>query len=163
MECLEHNQICEWVTERGLIVDDAGSVQLPELPSRAHGVYAHGSRSGLEQASAQELIRHLGQWAECVVWIREWGIWGSGEDWPKFYAWRGAREERRSLEKAPGHRFEARELPVLGELLGLVMENAWDADILCAANGKANVRGHISHDEWFEVFGAPISSPEAAQ
>jgi hypothetical protein len=56
-------------------------------------------------------------------------VWPSSEDWPAFYAWRGALGERRSLEKAPAHRFVSGEVELLGELLTLAMENAWDADV----------------------------------
>jgi hypothetical protein len=39
------------------------------------------------------------------------------------------------------------------------MENAWDADILCSRGGKAGTRrGHISHDEWYELRAAPEMS-----
>ena len=155
MEFLETNQICEWATEHGLVTGHGSSVELPILPSARHASYANGSRSGLEGAAARDLVLALGNWDECVLWIREWGIWGSGEDWPKFYAWRGALSERRSLEKAPGHRFAAGEAARLVELLTLVMENAWDADVFCAIGSDARlVRAHVSHDEWFEVFGA---------
>jgi hypothetical protein len=35
------------------------------------------------------------------------------------------------------------------------MENAWDADILCSRDGRADkIRGHISHDEWYELLAA---------
>ena len=154
MEFLEINEICEWAKERGLITGADFSVELPNLQSKYDAVYAHGSRSGSEHASAEELVRWLGAWDECLVWIREWGIWPSGEDWPTFYAWRGARQERRSIEKAPGHRFEPEERTQLVELVTLVMENAWDADLLCSVSGRADVvRAHVCHDEWFEIRG----------
>jgi hypothetical protein len=155
MDFLELNEICDWARNHALVTGDGFSVQLPVLPSRHYAAYAHGPRSGLEAASANDLVLALGAWDECVVWIRQWGIWGSGEDWPKFYGWRGAREERRSLENAPGHRFGPQESGSLVELLGLVMENAWDADVFCSVGGNAGrVRAHVSHDEWCEVFGA---------
>jgi hypothetical protein len=88
-------------------------------------------------------------------------VWPSGEDWPQYYAWRGALGERRSLETAPGHQFDRGETLILAGLLKLIMENAWDADILCSVRGRADkVRGRISHDEWFELLGSP---PEVAE
>jgi hypothetical protein len=43
------------------------------------------------------------------------------------------------------------------------MENAWDADILCSARGRADkLRGRISRDEWFEVFGQPDALGKSA-
>ena len=159
MECLEISQICEWAKQRGLITGEDFSVGLPTLPSKYEAVYAHGSRSGSERAAAEELVCGLGAWDECLVWIRAWGVWPSGEDWPMFYAWRGASRERRSIETAPGHRFEADERVQLTELITLVMQNAWDADLLCSVNGRADVvRAHLSHDEWFQILGLPPGS-----
>src|SRR5262245_21914760 len=100
MRFLEINEICEWARERGLAVGDGFSVQVPALPSAYRATYANGTRSGNESDAAIQFVNHLGAWQACVVWIREWGVWPSGEDWPKFYAWRGARGERRSLDKA---------------------------------------------------------------
>ena len=95
------------------------------------------------------------------MWITLWGVWSSGEDWPRFYAWRGALGERRSLDAAPGHRFDSGEIHLLAELLELVMDNAWDANILCSRNGRADgLRGRISHDEWYEILGPSSSHPE---
>ena len=153
MECLELNQICAWAEERGLKRSDGFEVCLPELPSRHWRTYAEGRRTGHERAAADDFIARLGRWDECLVWVRSWSVWPSGENWPEFYTWRGAQEERRSLEIAPGHRFVGDEVDRLAELVTLVMENAWDADVLCSRHGRADeVRGTISHDEWCEVF-----------
>jgi len=160
VECLEDNQICTWAEEHGLLRGERFDVRLPELPSTHRAAYADGRRSGREGAAAEDLIAGLGSWDECVVWIRLWGVWPSGEDWPQFYAWRGALGERRSLETAPGHRFESGETLLLAALLTVVMENAWDADVLCSVRGRADtVRARISHDEWFELLGRRRNSP----
>ena len=152
MEFLEDNQICQWAEAHGLRRAEGLTVRLPELPSQYRGTYADGRRSGREQVAAKDLIAHLGSWDECVVWITLWGVWASGEDWPRFYAWRGSLGERRSLDKAPGHRFGRDETVLLMELLTFVMENAWDADVLCSRRGRADgLRGKISHDEWYEI------------
>src|SRR5205814_1140506 len=90
VEFLEDNQICQWAEERGLHCGADFGVQLPELEPHPRRVYAHGRSSGLEAAAAHELIAGLGKWDECLVWITLWGIWPSNEDWPEFYAWRGA-------------------------------------------------------------------------
>jgi hypothetical protein len=163
VEFLEDNQICKWAEQHGLLRGERFEVRLPELPSKHHAAYADGRRSGRERAAASELITGLGSWDECVVWIKLWGVWPSGEDWPKFYGWRGALGERRSLETAPGHRFDPGETLLLAALLTLVMENAWDADVLCSVRGRADkVRARISHDEWFELLGLPSELAESA-
>ena len=151
MEFLELNQIWEWARENALVVDERFSVRLPKY----RALYSEGARSGDEVARARELVLALGGWDEAVVWIREWGVWPSHEDWPAFYAWRGAREERRSLETAPGHMFQPADSSGLVDLIRLIMENAWDADVLCTRNRDASrARAHVSHDGWFEVFAA---------
>ena len=161
MEFLERSGICEWAEERGLARDDGFNLRLPDWPVVHHGTYAHGSRSGEERAAAEDLVRALEPWDECLVWINGWGVWPSGENWPQFYSWRGARDEKRSLEVAPGHRFDRDEGELLTELLTLIMENAWDTEILCSRAATAEiVRGTISHDEWYEVRGAPDSRSE---
>jgi len=155
MEFLEHNQICHWAEERGLRRGDGFAVQLPDLEPHLKKVYAHGRSSGLEAAAAHDLLAGFGKWDECLVWITLWGVWPSGEDWPEFYAWRGALGERRSVQVAPGHRFESSEVPSLARLLTLIMKNAWDADILCSRSGRADqLRAKISHDEWYQLLGS---------
>jgi hypothetical protein len=163
MEFLEDNQICEWAVERGLHRGDGFAVLLPELEPHPPKVYAHGRRSGLEGDAARDLIIALGAWDECLVWITLWGVWPSSEDWPEFYTWRGSRGERRSVDKAPGHRFDYGEFEPLAQLLELVMKNAWDADILCSRGGRADhVGAKVSHDEWYQVLGSPTTPPAAA-
>jgi len=57
----------------------------------------------------------------------------------------------------PGTVLAAQKTPLLAELLTLIMENAWDADVLCSCGGRADLkRATISHDERFEVFGASV-------
>ena len=154
MEFLEDNQIAEWARTVGLKVTEPFEIDLPEGETRSPIFYADGRRSGREAAAAADLVARMGAWDHCLVWIRTWGIWASGEDWPGFYSWRGARGERRALDKAPGHLFDHREIALLAELLTLVLENAWDAEVLCALGGRATgTYGHISHDEWYEIRG----------
>jgi len=163
VEFLESIEICQWANARGVRCDahaDADlRVQLPELEPGAVIAYAAGRRSGREAAAARDLVRGLGEWDECLAWIRVWGVWPSREDWPAFYAWRGARGEHRSLDEAPGHRFDRHDRPLLIELVTLVMENAWDADVLCCRQGRADrLRATISHDEWYQLLGSSSGS-----
>ena len=153
MKFLEDNEIAQWAEERGLPRGCGFDIKLPDLESRRTREYAHGRGSGLEPAAARDLIRDLGAWDECLVWITLWGVWPSGEDWPGFYAWRGVQGERRDLHTAPGHLFELTETALLTELIELVMKNAWDADVLCSRCGRADgLRAKISHDEWYEII-----------
>jgi hypothetical protein len=153
MQCFENCQIYWWAKEHGLRCGDGFEVQLPDLPVLSHRPCANGRRSGAEGTAAEDLLQQIGTWDECLVLVAEWGVWPSGEDWPGFYSWRGALGERRSLNVAPGHHFDSNERELLVHLLMLIMENAWDANILCSRGGLAGiVRAKISHDEYYEVL-----------
>ena len=131
VEFLEDNQICEWAEQRGLLRGERFEVRLPELPLKHRAMYAEGQRSGREGEAAEELVAGLGSWDECLVWSTEWGVWPS---------------------TAPGQRFNRSEIELLTALIKLIMENAWEADVLCSSGGRADkVRAKISHDEWFEI------------
>jgi len=146
---IEINEIREWCKERGVqLAEDGTLLDDPTLSHHKGAVYARGHRSGAEPSVAATCVRALGRWDECLLWVRGWGVWGSGENWPAYYALRGARGERRSLDKAPGHLFNGDEKEQFVRFLAQVMENAWDADVLIVPKIK---RIHVSHDEWLEL------------
>ena len=149
MRFIEINEIEEWCRERGIgLGSDGALVDDPTLSHTKRASYAEGRRSGREPAVAVACARALGRWDECLLWVRVWGIWGSGENWPAYYALRGAQREKRSLDKAPGHLFESADGELFVSFLAQAMENAWDADILIVPKIK---RIHVSHDEWVEL------------
>src|SRR2546429_5133723 len=84
----------------------APSLTIPRSCTASAAPYARGQRSAIESSVARECVRALGRWDECLLWVRTWGVWGSSENWPAYYALRGARGQRRALEKAPGHLLE---------------------------------------------------------
>jgi len=146
---IEINEIWEWCKDRGVqLAKDGALLDDPTLSHHKRAVYARGRRSGEEPSVAATCVRALGRWDECLLWVRGWGVWGSGENWPAYYALRGARGERRSLDKAPGHLFNGDEKEEFVRFLAQVMENAWDADVLIVPKIK---RIHVSHDEWLEL------------
>jgi hypothetical protein len=155
MTFLEENEICQWAENHRLGRGSGFNVNLPDLQPQRKMEYAYGRRSGREAAAARDLVADLGTWDECLVWITLWGVWASGEDWREFYAWRAVHDERRDLKTAPGHLFNATEVPLLTNSVELVMTNAWDAHIICSRNGRADgLRAKISHDEWYEIIGS---------
>ena len=165
MRFFESNEIWEWCAERGIVLEDgARPADDPSLVHRGRWLYATGERSGRESVVGADCVRALGAWDECLLWITLVGVWPSGEDWPSFYAWRGARGERRSVDVAPGYLFAADETALLREVLTQAMENAWDAFVLPVRGGAAApIRARISHDEWIEVRGrSPVGFGVAA-
>jgi hypothetical protein len=146
---IEINEIEEWCRERGVgLAPDGALLPDPTLSHSNRASYAEGRKSGREAGVAMACARALGRWDEALLWIRGWGVWGSGENWPAYYGLRGAQHERRSLEKAPGHLFEADERELFIRFLAEVMENAWDTDVLIVPKIK---RIQVSHDEWVEL------------
>lgn len=165
MRFLESCEIWEWCAERTILLTDRSRPADDQaLPHRKRWVYATGERPGREPSVAVACVRTLGDWQECLVWILEYGVWPSSEDWPAAYAFRGAHSEKRSLDVAPGYLFNAADVDDLATLLTQVMENGWDAVVLPIRHGApTDVRISISHDEWLEVSSRePVEFPLAA-
>jgi hypothetical protein len=145
---MEQIEIDEWRGERGLADVNRDA---PIVLTRNYGQVV--TPPGQEAEVATAVVDALGEWDECLLWIEEWGIWPSSEDWPKYYAERGAHGERRTLDKAPGHLFSRDQRPDLLRFLQLVLENAWEAQVLPVAGDRSNGRrAHVSHDEFVDVF-----------
>jgi len=153
MRFIEPNEIEHWCAEHRLVLSDDGTLlDDPTLVHRKRATYARGGRSGREWAVAAACVSALGHWDECLLWVRSWGIWPSSEDWPAYYALRGAHGELRSLDKAPGHLFIRSEGELLATFLIQVMQNGWDADVVAASSKlRTPNRVQVSHDEWLEI------------
>lgn len=165
MRFLEINEVWEWCGRTGFPLDaHSRLVDDPTLTERIKWLYASGERSGREPGLAEDAVAALGSWDECLLWITEWGVWPSTEDWPRYYAARGALRERRSLETAPGQLFGLSERALLVEFLTQVMENGWDAWVLPTLGDRSlGRRVEISHDEWIELTARePVPFPRAA-
>ena len=130
MRFAELNEICEWCAECGLVVGNSFDVTFPSYPYSAKLVYEVDGKPKLSSEAAGVCLVTLGAWDEVLVWITQWGIWSSSEDWPSFYSWRGSHGEKRDLQTAPGHLFTAGEAETLRELIEKVMIFGWDAHLI---------------------------------
>ena len=86
-----------------------------------------------------------------LVWITEWGIWGSSENWHLYYKLRHSYGDLRLLHEAPGHLFLGHESEDLASFLQLAMLNGWGGYVLTQAN---YVNAFFSHDEYIDFFAA---------
>ena len=156
MRFFEINEIWEWCADRGIgLEDNARPMAEPRLGHVVRSTYANGGRSGREAAVAAAAVRALSAWDECLLWVTQVGVWPSTEDWPAYYAMRGARGERRSLDVAPGHWFAADEGSQLADFLRVVLESGWDAYVLATRDGReTDTRLRVSHDDWIELQSA---------
>ncbi len=90
-----------------------------------------------------------------LIWITEWGIWGSSENWHLYYRLRQSYGDLRLLHEAPGHLFLGHESEDLTSFLQIAMLNGWGGYILTQAN-YANA--FFSHDEYIDFFAAQDGS-----
>ena len=85
-----------------------------------------------------------------MLFITEWGIWPSSENWHLYYKLRQTYGDYRLLHEAPGHLFVEHEAEDLASFLQLSMLNGWGGYVLTQAN---YVNAFFSHDEYIDFFG----------
>jgi hypothetical protein len=152
MQFLHINETAAWCREHGAeVADDWRLLADPNLGASARLLFAPNGSLGLEPRVASTCLAALGSWDRCLLWVTEWGVWPSSENWPAFYGARGTRGELGSLHYKPGHLFETDETDDLLLFLSIVLENGWDAHVLPGCAEKLLCRIWISHDGWAEL------------
>jgi hypothetical protein len=125
MKFLFINETAAWCGDHGMEVDEHWKLlpdrQLTHVSRLLH--MADGTSDNAARVIAASLPA-LGLWDECLLWLTDWDIWEQNEDWPAFYAARGARGERHSLASKPGHLFGADETDDLRLFLTMVAQNS---------------------------------------
>jgi hypothetical protein len=81
---------------------------------------------------------------EGLLWINEYGIWPSCEDWNLFNGFRRSLGENSPLYDKPGHLFSINDMEVIVSLLALTLYFFWGAIIV---SENKNLLVKISHDE----------------
>ena len=84
-----------------------------------------------------------------LLWITEWGIWPSSENWHLYYKMRQTYGDSRLLHEAPGHLFLEHEAEDLASFLQIAMLNGWGGYVLTQAD---YVNLFFSHDEYIKFF-----------
>ncbi len=84
-----------------------------------------------------------------LLWITEWGIWPSTENWHLYYKLRQTYSDQRLLDEAPGHLFLEHETEDLASFLQIAMLNGWGGYVLTQAD---YVNAFFSHDEYIEFY-----------
>lgn len=80
-----------------------------------------------------------------MLWITEWGIWSSSENWNLYYQLRRSHGDQRLLQEAPGHLFLGHESEDLATFIQLALMNGWGGYLLTELN---YVNVFFSHDEY---------------
>jgi len=104
----------------------------------------------------QHLERSLQPRDTCLMWVTDWGVWGSSENLHLYYRLRQSHGDLRLLHEAPGHLFLSYEAPDLVSFLQVGIICGWDIHLVPTV-GYA--RAFLSHDEYVE-FASDDSNPD---
>jgi hypothetical protein len=85
----------------------------------------------------------------CLLWITDWGIFSSSENWHLYYRVRQSYHDLRTLDEAPGHLFLNYETEDLATFLQIAMQNCWDGYVL---TGLDYVNVFFSHDGFVHFY-----------
>lgn len=142
MRFYKEKECNEWLKGRERVKPDAVegllSLRIP-YPPKPHRLYYFAYWIG-----AELLFRE-----PALLWLTEWGIWGSSENWHLYYQLRQHYGDNRLLHEAPGHLFLGYEAEDLTSFLQLAMLNGWGGYVLTHMN-YANL--FFSHDEFIDFF-----------
>ena len=98
---------------------------------------------------AQWIAETLSYKQPALLWITEWGIWPSSENWHLYYKVRQTYFDMRLLHEAPGHLFLKHEAEDLASFLQMAMLNGWGGYVLTSAD---YVNAFFSHDEYIDFY-----------
>ena len=134
---------CEgWLRERKRSKPDSvpeTQVERIGYPAEPHRVF------GIAHWIANSLTYRM----PTLLWITEWSIWPSSENWHLYYKLRHSYGDLRLLHEAPGHLFLEHESEDLASFLQIAMLNGWGGYILTQAD---YVNAFFSHDEFIDFF-----------
>jgi uncharacterized protein (DUF433 family) len=91
-----------------------------------------------------------------LLWVTEWGVWPSSENWHLYYKLRQTYSDHRLLQETPGHLFLEHEAEDLASFLQIAMLNGWGGHLLTHSN---YVNAFFSHDEYIDpevLTGKPV-------
>lgn len=98
---------------------------------------------------AHWIARELTYRRPVLLFLTEWGVWPTSENWHLYYKLRQTYGDYRQLHDAPGRLFLEYEAEDLASFLQLSMLNGWGGYVLTEAN-YANA--FFSHDEYIDFF-----------
>ncbi|MHB1131520.1 MAG: hypothetical protein ACYC4L_03945 [Chloroflexota bacterium] len=154
MRTVDKAEAIAWLSSRALTNSDGRS--LPSAFAR-QATFSIPHDSGAKTSIARELAYRFAQSdevSESILWIDEYMIWPSAENWHLFDSYRRSLGEGRPLWERPGHLLAPSDADTMFALLSMVLYFVWGA-VLASSSGEMLVR--ISHDEWMDVFGKQVA------
>ncbi|HTU32710.1 MAG TPA: hypothetical protein VMF66_02785 [Candidatus Acidoferrum sp.] len=117
------------------------------LPHRL-GAYSIPTDSGAKCSLSKLLGDLLLPGAPIFIYVAEWGIWPSAENFDLFDGYRRSVGEDRPLKLAPVHVFETSDKSAFVSILSMALYFVWDAKVF---DQSGTVLVTFSHDEWVEI------------
>lgn len=144
MRFCTRQQCEEWLTQRERILPDQDESLVAErfeYPSEGYRFFP----------IANAIAHSITYRQPTLLWITEWGIWPSSENWQLYYKLRQTYSDFQLLQDVPGHLFLEYESEDFSTFLQIAMLSGWGGFILTAAN---YVNAFFSHDEYMDFFTA---------
>ena len=145
MKIINEKQISIWLSEIG-ISEAQGKIVCPDFYKTQYHIPIDSGKKTVLSKQVASLFKNDD---EILLWINEFGIWPSSEDWNLFEGFRTSLGEGEPLYKKPGHILFKDDIKTFESLLALVFYFIWGAIILSKNN---NFLIKISHDEIIEIF-----------
>lgn len=146
MKTIDQAQVLDWLSKREL-QDSSGSVNYPgSIQAVRSGI---PTDSGRKTVLSRVIASMFAEDEEALLWINEFGIWPSAEDWNLFEGFRLSLGEAKAVQEKPGHLFSKSELKIVGSLVAMVLYFCLGAILVSPRRGLVI---KISHDELIEVY-----------
>jgi hypothetical protein len=147
MRTLDKTETIRWLSQNGVSFDSVGRLTSTTLFKAIH--YPICPDSGQKTALSKLLVSFFEDDNEAILWINEFGIWPSSEDWCLFDGFRRSFGEDTPLYKKPGHLFSKGDLSIVRSLVAMILYFIWGAVLYSPSNG---LLVEVSHDEFISVF-----------
>jgi len=97
---------------------------------------------------ARRLVSWLEDFDSALLWIREYKIWPSSENWHLYYRLRSSYSNYCQLQEAPGHFALGHEKDDLISLVQLTLLFGWGGHLLAVPD---TTYAFLSHDGWIHL------------
>jgi hypothetical protein len=147
---LTRDEVQAWVEGRGIAIRPQWNTPDPRPEHLGQVRFLLPQTPGQVLWLARFIAQCLGPRSSCLLWVTEWGVWPSSENWHLYYRLRQSYGDHRLLHEAPGHLFLNYEEPDLISFLELGILSGWDIHVLPILDygGADTARAFVSHDEW---------------
>jgi hypothetical protein len=146
MEFLSKIKTIEWLSQNNLHIENGiintTGFQTPlcfSLPIDSHA----------KTTLNKEIVSFFDMNDESLLWIDEYGIWQSAEDWHLFKGFRSSLGEDADVWEKPGHLFNHDDIISARSLISLVLYFYCGAYVISPAR---NIIVRISHDEFIKIY-----------